>query len=492
MVRARRVRRRRLRVLPDGTGVVPDARTAARRIGLHLRLDPCRRARGDRHGRAVVRVGHGESGRRRWARSRGRACSKPRPSRCPSHSGTGWPSWPSCFVRWRASASRPRSGAGRSSPCSSSCRRPSPRAINFRCSSRSSVEGENGSDNRSAPSTRRTRSARSPDRSPEASGCFRGCPRPAPGVPARWRSSRSASARWRCRGSEAAGARAARRSPSAIAVPLCFLATGPTAVWRHSGIGAGRARATISSWNQLREWTRTIQRAIVWDEDGTESSVALVGRAGRLRLHRQRQGRRQRPHGRRHAGDARTARRHPEPRRATFPGHRPGHRQHRRMAGRGADDGARGCGRARALIVDIARACDEVNRDVLRNPKVRITIGDAREALLTARDQLRPHRVGAVEPVSRRRREPLHAGVLPGRQPAADRRRPLPAVGAALRNRRADAQDGLRDDRVGLSARRGLGGGRQRSRVGWREAAAHPPRRCARAAHPGGTVQDAR
>jgi spermidine synthase len=39
------------------------------------------------------------------------------------------------------------------------------------------------------------------------------------------------------------------------------------------------------------------------------------------------------------------------------------------------------------LIVDVARACDEVNRGVLRNPKVRIAIGDAREALLTARDQ---------------------------------------------------------------------------------------------------------
>jgi hypothetical protein len=61
----------------------------------------------------------------------------------------------------------------------------------------------------------------------------------------------------------------------AIAVPLCLLTSGPTAVWRHTGIGAGRARITISSWNELREWTHTIQRAIVWDEDGTESSVAL-------------------------------------------------------------------------------------------------------------------------------------------------------------------------------------------------------------------------
>jgi hypothetical protein len=39
------------------------------------------------------------------------------------------------------------------------------------------------------------------------------------------------------------------------------------------------------------------------------------------------------------------------------------------------------------LVLDVARACDEVNRDVLRNPKVHITIGDARETLLTGQDR---------------------------------------------------------------------------------------------------------
>ena len=39
------------------------------------------------------------------------------------------------------------------------------------------------------------------------------------------------------------------------------------------------------------------------------------------------------------------------------------------------------------LILDVARACAAVNHDVLNNPKVHITIGDARETLLTSRDR---------------------------------------------------------------------------------------------------------
>jgi spermidine synthase len=184
------------------------------------------------------------------------------------------------------------------------------------------------------------------------------------------------------------GARRAIGAPLAvaIAVPLCFLATGPTAVWRHSGIGAGRAQATISSWNQLREWTRTMQRAIVWDEDGTESSVALSVEPAGYSFIVNGKG----------DGSARTdagtqvmhgllgAILNPDARRSLVIG-----------LGTGSTAGWLGVVptmdrvdvvELEPLIVDIARACDEVNRDVLRNPKVHITIGDAREVLLTARD----------------------------------------------------------------------------------------------------------
>ena len=39
------------------------------------------------------------------------------------------------------------------------------------------------------------------------------------------------------------------------------------------------------------------------------------------------------------------------------------------------------------LILEVARACAPVNQNVLDNPKVHVTIGDARETLLTTRDR---------------------------------------------------------------------------------------------------------
>jgi spermidine synthase len=181
----------------------------------------------------------------------------------------------------------------------------------------------------------------------------------------------------------------------AVAVPLalmaitlgCFLTAGPTAVWRHSGIGAGRASVTITSPNQFRDWARAQQRAIVWDEDGTESSVALAVHAygyafivngksdGSAR------------------GDASTqvmlallgAILKPDVHRSLVVG-----------LGTGSSAGWLGAIPAmdrvdvvelEPLTIDVARACDAVNRDVLRNPKVHLTIGDARETLLTGHDR---------------------------------------------------------------------------------------------------------
>ena len=49
---------------------------------------------------------------------------------------------------------------------------------------------------------------------------------------------------------------------------------GPTAVWRHTGIGAGRA-ALPESPNDLREWMHSARRTLVWEQDGRESSIAV-------------------------------------------------------------------------------------------------------------------------------------------------------------------------------------------------------------------------
>jgi hypothetical protein len=55
------------------------------------------------------------------------------------------------------------------------------------------------------------------------------------------------------------------------------------------------------------------------------------------------------------------------------------------------------------LVLDVARASEAVNHDAMHNPKVRITIGDARETLLTTRDR---YDVIASEPSN-----PFRAGI---------------------------------------------------------------------------------
>jgi spermidine synthase len=167
----------------------------------------------------------------------------------------------------------------------------------------------------------------------------------------------------------------------------CCLAAGPTAVWRHSGIGAGRAGFTSTSPNQYRDWAQAQQRAIVWDDDGVESSVALAvhtyGYAFIVNGKSDGSAR----------GDAGTqvmlgllgAMLNPQARRSLVIG-----------LGTGSSAGWLGAIpdmdrvdviELEPLVVEVARACDAVNRDVLRNPKVRVSIGDAREALLTGRDR---------------------------------------------------------------------------------------------------------
>jgi spermidine synthase len=187
-----------------------------------------------------------------------------------------------------------------------------------------------------------------------------------------------------------------RRGPRWIPVlPLALTAlavgavtaTGPTAVWRHAGIGAGRAHIDLTSANQVREWMHAQRRAIIWEEDGIESTVALAnepagysfivnGKAdGSARA------------------DAATqvmfgllgAILNPSARRSLVIG-----------LGTGSSAGWLGAvpGMERVdvvelepLVVDVARVCDEVNRNALANANVYVSIGDARETLLTARER---------------------------------------------------------------------------------------------------------
>ena len=74
------------------------------------------------------------------------------------------------------------------------------------------------------------------------------------------------------------------RSMVPIAVGVASIAMlgalGPTAAWRHSGIGAGRAGAYEKTINGLHKWVNLQRRTKLWQVDGVESSVALSASSG--------------------------------------------------------------------------------------------------------------------------------------------------------------------------------------------------------------------
>ena len=189
------------------------------------------------------------------------------------------------------------------------------------------------------------------------------------------------------------------------AVTLLLLAAeGPTAIWRHSGIGAGRApRDVMTSANHLRSWEQAERRAMIWEGDGVESSVALAaeetgysfivnGKSDGSAV-----------------ADAGTqvmlgligALKISEPRHALVVG-----------LGTGSTAGwlaaIPSMERVDAielepLVLDVARASDVVNHDAMHNPKVRVTIADARETLLTTSER---YDIIASEPSN-----PFRAGI---------------------------------------------------------------------------------
>lgn len=170
----------------------------------------------------------------------------------------------------------------------------------------------------------------------------------------------------------------------ASGVVLLLASRGPTAVWRHSGIGSKRADLPedIGSYNAMRDFENAARRAISWEADGVESSVALYSASGlAFFVNGKSDGSTQ--------GDAPTflmggllgAILHEHPRRALVVG-----------LGTGITAGWLGAipsmervevVEIEPVILRIAQASAQVNRDVRNNPKVHIAIGDGREVLLT-------------------------------------------------------------------------------------------------------------
>jgi spermidine synthase len=168
-------------------------------------------------------------------------------------------------------------------------------------------------------------------------------------------------------------------------VGLSF-AEGPTAVWRHSGIGVGRAQVPLNYPNQLRRWIREKRHGLIWETEGIESSIGILGDHGLAFV----------VNGKSDGsalGDAPTqigaailgAVLHEDPKTAL-------------VIGLGTGESAGWLAQMRNMqhvdvvelepaIDEMALRCSELNWDVLRNPRVRRIYNDGREFVFTTKNQ---------------------------------------------------------------------------------------------------------
>lgn len=163
---------------------------------------------------------------------------------------------------------------------------------------------------------------------------------------------------------------------------VLLLADGPTAAWRHSGIGAGRAQLADLDRNALEDWNRRVRRSIVWEADGRESSVGISASNGySFVINGKVDG-----HIRGDAGTQVMSG-------LVAPILRPD-LQKGMVIGLGTGSTAGWMAAIPEMkqvdvvelepaTVEIARLCAPANLNVLENPKVRIHMADAREVLLT-------------------------------------------------------------------------------------------------------------
>ena len=203
---------------------------------------------------------------------------------------------------------------------------------------------------------------------------------------------------------------------AAVAASL-LLATGPTAAWRHTPIGAGLKMLTNLNANEIRGWMQGQRRAVRWEREGIESSVAIrvSDRGPVLFLNGKSEGSA--------VGDASTqimsgmigAILHPQPRNALVIG-----------LGTGSTAGWLAAIDAlervdvvelEAAVVEAASAFGPVNVNAVGHPKVHTVVGDGREVVLTTRrsydlifsEPSNPYRAGVASLYTRE----FYEGVAP-------------------------------------------------------------------------------
>lgn len=206
-----------------------------------------------------------------------------------------------------------------------------------------------------------------------------------------------------------------------LAALLLMPAEGPTAAWRHSGIGAGRTSPVSNDRNQVRDWLHQQRRNILWEAEGIEASVALNRRNGlAFVLNGKIDGNA--------VIDAPTqvmsgligAALHPAPRRSL-------------VVGLGTGSTAGWLARIPTMervdavelepaILKVAEDCGPVNERAMENPAMTVFLADAREFLLTARDRYdlifsepsNPFRAGIASMYTREYYEAVKRCLAPG------------------------------------------------------------------------------
>ena len=178
-------------------------------------------------------------------------------------------------------------------------------------------------------------------------------------------------------------------APAALAlcVGALLAARGPTSAFRHSGIGAGRADPeSLASPNETEDWLRQQRRAVIWEAEGRESSVALLGNTGlAFAVNGKIDGHARYDAGTQVMSGLLGALFHDAPRLVLVVGLGTGS-----TAGWLAD--VPGVERVDVVelepaVAEVARRCALVNRNALQNPRLHLVFGDAREHLLASRER---------------------------------------------------------------------------------------------------------
>jgi spermidine synthase len=209
---------------------------------------------------------------------------------------------------------------------------------------------------------------------------------------------------------------------TSAATLLMLAAQGPTAVWRHSPIGARRtAPAYVDTLNDTRAFLSAQRRSILWQADGLESAVALDDASGLAFIVNGKSDGNAR-------GDA------PTQVMAGLLGSALQPRTRSAMIiGLGTGSTAGWLGQIPAMervdvaeiepaILKVAEHCAPVNERVLQNPKVHVFQGDARELLEVSRGQYdlifsepsNPFRAGVASLYTREFYESVASRLAPG------------------------------------------------------------------------------